>query len=194
MPAGAPASSRGWVRPMQRGRSLDAPWTPRTDDAVPTTSRRMRTVQVDPNAHAIVVVNTPTGGELKLDPGREVVARVVATNGAGGAKISLGGQVVDVTTSASLRVGDEVRLGVTQADETGVRADQVVAGTALYQQSGTNPVWRSAVVARQGQLVVRVELESYRPTSSDALTQAAYLATTALAKAAALQDAGGAPR
>ena len=80
------------------------------------------------------------------------------------------------------------------ADQTGVEADQVVAGTASYQQSGTNPMWRSAVVARRGQLVVRVDLESHRPTSSDALTQAADLATTALDEAAALQGAGGAAR
>ncbi|MFD0485040.1 hypothetical protein ACFQ46_20805 [Kineococcus sp. GCM10028916] len=80
------------------------------------------------------------------------------------------------------------------ADQTGVQADQVVAGTAAYQQYGNNPMWRSAVVARQGQLVVRVDLESYQSTSSDALTRAADLATTALGKAATLQDAGGAPR
>lgn len=100
---------------------------------------------------------------------------------------------VETDAQACRQQGDETAPWQL-ADQVGVRADQVVAGTALYQQSGTNPMWRSAVVARQGQLVVRVDLESYQPTSSDALTQAADLATTALAKAAALQDAGGAPR
>ncbi len=79
----------------------------------------MRTVQVDPRA-ASVFVATP-GGDLALDPGRQVVARVVATNGDGSARISLAGQVVDVTSDAALRVGDDIRLSVTRADATGVR-------------------------------------------------------------------------
>ncbi len=77
-------------------------------------------MQVDPRAAASVFVATP-GGDLALDPGRQVVARVVATNGDGSAKISLAGQVVDVTTDAALRVGDEIRLSVTRADAVGVR-------------------------------------------------------------------------
>lgn len=77
-------------------------------------------MQVNPEAATIVYVATPKGGELTLDPGREVVARVVAA-GDGAARINLAGQVLDVTTSAALRVGDEVRLAVTQADSHGVR-------------------------------------------------------------------------
>ncbi|MCB0877788.1 MAG: hypothetical protein KDC46_02250 [Thermoleophilia bacterium] len=77
-------------------------------------------MQVDPNAQASVYVATPRGGELTLDPGREVVARVVAT-GEGSARINLAGQQLDVTTNAPLRVGDDIRLSVSQADATGVR-------------------------------------------------------------------------
>ena len=77
-------------------------------------------MQVDPRAAASVFVATP-GGDLALDPGRQVVARVVASNGDGSAKISLAGQVFDVTTDATLRVGDEIRLSVTRADAVGVR-------------------------------------------------------------------------
>jgi hypothetical protein len=78
-------------------------------------------VQVNPETATTVYVATPRGGELTLDPGREVVARVVASDGAGGARINLAGQVVEVRTDAPLRVGDEVRLSVTQADAAGVR-------------------------------------------------------------------------
>jgi hypothetical protein len=96
------------------------PAAPRTDDAARITRRRMRTVQVDPRAAASIYVATP-GGDLALDPGRQVVARVVATNGDGAARINLAGQILDVTTDAALRVGDEIRLSVTRADATGVR-------------------------------------------------------------------------
>jgi trimeric autotransporter adhesin len=78
-------------------------------------------VQVQPDAATIVYVNTPRGGELTLDPGREVVARVVSASSDGSARINLAGQLLDVTTNASLRAGDEVRLTVTRADATGVR-------------------------------------------------------------------------
>jgi hypothetical protein len=93
----------------------------------------MRTVQVDPNA-ASVYVATPRGGELSLDPGREVVARVVAAGGNGTARINLAGQELDVTTDAPLRVGDDIRLSVSRADATGVRLAIVTpegAGTRL---------------------------------------------------------------
>lgn len=78
-------------------------------------------MQVDPNAAAIVYVRTPHGGELTLDPGREVVARVVSVGNGGAARISLGGQELDVNTDAMLRAGDHVRLSVTRADADGVR-------------------------------------------------------------------------
>src|SRR4051794_24866942 len=96
----------------------------------------MRTVQVDPNAAAVVYVNTPNGGELTLDPGREVVARVVAAGDDGSAKISLAGQIVDVSSSASLKVGDEVRLSVTQADAAGIRLTIVPPDSGNAAQGG----------------------------------------------------------
>ncbi len=81
-------------------------------------------MQVDPQtqSQAQVFVATPDGGELSLNPGREVVARVVAAAGSDGvAKINLAGQTVDVHADTPLAVGDEIRLAVTQADATGVR-------------------------------------------------------------------------
>jgi hypothetical protein len=96
----------------------------------------MHAVQVNPEAATIVYVNTPRGGELTLDPGREVVARVVSAGGGGSARINLAGQVLDVTTSASLRAGDEVRLAVTRADETGVRLAIVTPDAAASARGG----------------------------------------------------------
>lgn len=78
-------------------------------------------MQVDPNAASLVLVQTGRGGELALDPGREVVARVVAAGADGNARINLAGQLLDVRSDAPLRVGDDVRLAVSHADATGVR-------------------------------------------------------------------------
>lgn len=78
-------------------------------------------MQVNPDTATIVCVATPRGGELTLDPGREVVARVVAADGSGNARINLAGQTFEVRTDAPLQVGDEVRLSVSRADATGVR-------------------------------------------------------------------------
>ncbi len=104
-------------------------------------------MQVDPRAAASVYVAAP-GGDLALDPGREVVARVVASHGDGAAKISLAGQVVDVLTDAALRVGDEIRLSVTRADATGVRLAIVTpesAGTGNGVAPGSSGVGASIV-------------------------------------------------
>lgn len=80
----------------------------------------------------------------------------------------------------------------TLTSDLGLEADQVVAGSA--QTVSTGAEWTAAVVARRGQLVVRVNITTPVSTSSEALTQATELAKTALDRAAALQDAGGAPR
>jgi hypothetical protein len=80
----------------------------------------------------------------------------------------------------------------TLTSELGLDADQVVAGSV--QAIDTGAEWTAAVVARRAQLVVRVEVTAAVPTSSDALSRATELARTALDKAAALQDAGGAAR
>jgi hypothetical protein len=88
---------------------------------VRTLSRKDAQVQVEPAAATIVYVNTADGNELTLDPGRQVVARVVAVGDDGSAKISLAGQHIDVQSSARLRVGDQVQLAVTRADAAGVR-------------------------------------------------------------------------
>lgn len=104
-------------------------------------------MQVDPRAVASVFVATP-GGDLALDPGRQVVARVVATNGDGSARISLAGQVVDVTTDAELRVGDDIRLSVTRADATGVRLAVVTpegSGTGNTTSTGGGGIGQSLI-------------------------------------------------
>ncbi|WP_432564930.1 hypothetical protein [Kineococcus sp. SYSU DK003] len=82
----------------------------------------------------------------------------------------------------------------TLSDEAGVDAEQVLAGTAAYQQSGTNPMWTAKVVARSGQLVVTADVQTYQPTGSDTLTQAVQIVNAQLARAADLREAGGAAR
>ncbi|MCW2974065.1 MAG: hypothetical protein JWN72_2338 [Thermoleophilia bacterium] len=106
-----------------------------------------------PGAHAAkdgtVVVNTPTGGELELLPGRQVVARVVEVGDTNAAKISLAGQTLSVQTDARLRVGDTVQLSIERADSAQVRLAIVPpqgasgsgsgggAGSGLPQGSGS---------------------------------------------------------
>lgn len=70
-------------------------------------------------------MQTQDGAELALEPGRQVVARVVDVSADGSARISLAGQLLAVQASAQLRPGDEIRLSVTQADQSGVRMSLV---------------------------------------------------------------------
>ncbi|GAB3462938.1 hypothetical protein AB1207_10625 [Kineococcus endophyticus] len=74
-----------------------------------------------------------------------------------------------------------------------VDAEQVVAG---YRAAtlGDDPSWNATVVARTGQLVVKVTTTTYQPDGQSALDQAAALASRELQLAADLTDAGGGAR
>ncbi|MEZ0493914.1 hypothetical protein AB2L28_16890 [Kineococcus sp. TBRC 1896] len=74
-----------------------------------------------------------------------------------------------------------------------VAAEQVIAG---YRPAtlGDDPSWQAIVVARSGQLVVKVTTTTYQPDGQATLDQAAALASRELDLAAALTEAGGAPR
>lgn len=73
-------------------------------------------------------------------------------------------------------------------------ADEVVAGFVQQTLSQSNPTWNASVVARRGQLVVRVAITTYQPTGEAAVAQAADLVATQLTRAADLAQAGGAAR
>ena len=62
-----------------------------------------------------IVLNTPSGVTLALDPGRQVVARVVEVDGTT-AKISLAGQNISVQTDVPLRAGDVLQLTVQRSE------------------------------------------------------------------------------
>jgi hypothetical protein len=74
-----------------------------------------------------------------------------------------------------------------------VGAEQVVAG---YRPAtlGADPSWTATVVARQGQLVVKVTTTTYQPDGQTALDQASALVSRELDLAAELTDAGGGAR
>ncbi len=70
-------------------------------------------MQIDPNQQVGMVLNTIDGSQLELEPGRSVVARVVTgTDGGGSARISLAGQMLDVSSAQPLEAGQTIRLTV----------------------------------------------------------------------------------
>jgi hypothetical protein len=75
-----------------------------------------------------------------------------------------------------------------------VAADEVVAGFRASTLGESNPAWQAKVVARSGQFVVRVSIDTHQPDGQAAVDQAAALATAQLDKAADLREAGGAAR
>ena len=92
-------------------------------------------MQIDPTTGTTVFVATQ-GGDLTLDPGRQVVARVVGMDAEGQTQISLAGQTLSVQSDARLRVGDTINLTVTQADATGVRLAITGPAAPGGEQSG----------------------------------------------------------
>jgi hypothetical protein len=71
-------------------------------------------MQVDPQQHGQVIVATPEGVELPLEPGRQIVARVVDVDPGGqSARISVAGQTLNVQTDVPLHAGDTLSLTVT---------------------------------------------------------------------------------
>lgn len=78
--------------------------------------------------------------------------------------------------------------------DANVTADEVVAGYAPQTLSDNNPSWTAIVVARTGQLVVRVNVATHQSDGQAAVDQAAQLAAAQLEDAADLVQAGGAAR
>jgi hypothetical protein len=78
---------------------------------------------MDPIAVDIRLIRAVLGGELKVVPGRAMMARVVAADGFGRGKLAIAGAVIDAELPKHVRAGQDLRLTVRD-----VRAHQVVLG------------------------------------------------------------------
>lgn len=78
-------------------------------------------VQIESQAHSTVVMTTAGGSELPLDPGRQLVARVIDASSDGTARISLAGQTVNVSTTQQLTPGQTLSLTVLGTSDGQVR-------------------------------------------------------------------------
>jgi hypothetical protein len=127
-------------------------------------------VQIDPKA-AQVVMETPSGSELSLNPGKQLVARVVEAAQDGAAKISLAGQILAVQSNVPLHAGDEIRLSVTQASATTVQlsvlpsvAAQQAPPSTLAQQpaamTGPPAVATAPMIALPSQVQAQTQQQS----------------------------------
>jgi hypothetical protein len=132
-------------------------------------------LQVEPQAQS-VVVTTPSGSGLSLDPGRQVVARVIDADGAGSAKISLAGQTLTVNTTLDVRAGDTLSLTVSSSDSSGVRftLNQSPSAPAALPQNAEG-------VALPG---VSRQLAEFAPAAIRELARAGVPVTPQLAQAA----------
>jgi hypothetical protein len=80
---------------------------------------------MDPIAVDIRLIRAVLGGELKVVPGRAMMARVVVADGFGRGKLAIAGAVIDAELPKHVRTGQELRLTVRD-----VSAHQVVLGMA----------------------------------------------------------------
>ena len=78
---------------------------------------------MDPIAVDIRLIRAVLGGELKVVPGRAMMARVVVADGLGRGKLAIAGAVIDAEIPKHVRAGQELRLTVRD-----VSAHQVVLG------------------------------------------------------------------
>jgi hypothetical protein len=78
---------------------------------------------MDPIAVDIRLIRAVLGGELKVVPGRAMVARVIAADGLGRGKLAIAGAVIDAELPKHVRAGQDLRLTVRD-----VSAHQVVLG------------------------------------------------------------------
>lgn len=78
---------------------------------------------MDPIAVDIRLIRAVLGGELKVVPGRAMMARVVAADGFGRGRLAIAGAVIDAELPQHVRAGQELRLIVRD-----VSAHQVVLG------------------------------------------------------------------
>jgi hypothetical protein len=80
---------------------------------------------MDPIAVDIRLIRAVLGAELKVVPGRGMMARVVAADGSGRGKLAIAGAVIDAELPKHVRAGAELRLTVRD-----VSSHQVVLGMA----------------------------------------------------------------
>src|SRR5947207_2745272 len=84
---------------------------------------------MDPIAVDIRLIRAVLGGELKVVPGRAMMARVIAADGFGRGKLAIAGAVIDAELPKHVRAGQELRLTVRD-----VSAHQVVLGMSDQPQ------------------------------------------------------------
>src|SRR5689334_23199347 len=78
---------------------------------------------MDPIAVDIRLIRAVLGGEMKVMPGRAMMARVVVADGSGRGKLAIAGAVIDAEVPKHVRAGQELRLTVRD-----LSAHQVVLG------------------------------------------------------------------
>jgi ribosomal 50S subunit-recycling heat shock protein len=105
---------------------------------------------MDPIAVDIRLIRAMLGGELKVVPGRAMMARVVAADGLGRGRLTIAGAVIDAELPKHVQAGQELRLTVRH-----VSAEQVVLGLA-----DQTPPAASAAVPLPGGGAVRVAEDS----------------------------------
>lgn len=104
---------------------------------------------MDPVAVDIRLIRAVLGAELRIAPGRALMARVVAADGHGHGTLSLAGAVIDAQLPAHVRSGDELRLVVRH-----VSPERVVLGLADQPPAAAAP---SVPLPGGGSLHVREE-------------------------------------
>src|SRR5436309_10030696 len=80
---------------------------------------------MDPIAMDVRLIKAVLGAELKIAPGRALVARVVSTDARGRGVITIAGEPLEAELPAHLQAGQELRLVVRS-----VSAERVVLGLA----------------------------------------------------------------
>jgi hypothetical protein len=89
---------------------------------------------MDPIAVDIRLIRAVLGAELKVVPGRGMMARVVAADGTGRGKLAIAGALIDAELPKHVRAGAELRLTVRD-----VSSHQVVLGISSDQPPLTAP-------------------------------------------------------
>lgn len=124
-------------------------------------------MQVEPQAAPSVFVTT-AGGGVALEPGRQVVARVIEVSSSGSARISLGGTAITVRSDVPLAAGDTLSLTVSGTAAGSVRLSiDGATGTAASHLPG-----------------VSQQLDSFAPAAIRELARAGIAVTPQLAQAA----------
>jgi hypothetical protein len=105
---------------------------------------------MDPIALDVRLIKAVLGSELRIAPGRALVARVVNTDGLGRGVITIAGEPLEASLPEHIQPGQELRLVVRD-----VSADRVVLGLA---DPGANP--QATAIPLPGGGTIRVSEES----------------------------------